>query len=248
MGSSGIANVDLVALAIAITGVLAIGLPLARAWAGQRSGEQRGRWRRATLLTALGMVGWLALTGALALTGVLGHFDQMPPSIMPLFVASLVLTIVLARSSWGRTLAEGLPLWLLVGFQAYRIPVEIMLHRAYEHEVIGAQMTWSGLNFDVITGVSAALLGAWLWRRGDQQPVPRGIVWGWNLIGLGLLITIVSISVMSMPTPMRVFTEGPANTFVAELPFVWLPTVMVMTALLGHLLVGRRLLVEARRS
>lgn len=33
----------------------------------------------------------------------------------------------------------------------------------------------------------------------------------------------------------------PCNTFVTALPYVWLPTVLVLTARLGHLLAFRRL-------
>jgi hypothetical protein len=50
-----------------------------------------------------------------------------------------------------------------------------------------------------------------------------------------------------MPTPFRVF-EGPPSVFVASVPFVWLPTVMVMAALLGHLLLFRRLSQPRRLS
>jgi hypothetical protein len=50
----------------------------------------------------------------------------------------------------------------------------------------------------------------------------------------------VTIAVLSMPTPFRAY-DGPPNVFVASVPFVWLPTVMVMAALLGHLLLFRRL-------
>ncbi len=59
-------------------------------------------------------------------------------------------------------------------------------------------------------------------------------------LGLGLLTTIVTIAILSMPTPFRQF-DGPPNYFVATVPFVWLPTVMVMAALLGHLLLFGRL-------
>jgi hypothetical protein len=45
---------------------------------------------------------------------------------------------------------------------------------------------------------------------------------------------------MSMPGPLRQF-DGPPNVWVGDFPFVWLPTVMVAAALLGHLLVFRRL-------
>ncbi len=56
-----------------------------------------------------------------------------------------------------------------------------------------------------------------------------------------LLLTIFSIAVMSIPGPLRLF-DGSPNVWIVTVPFVWLPTMMVMAALLGHLLLLRRLL------
>src|SRR5262249_54030887 len=144
---------------------------------------------------------------------------------------------------FGHTLAQGLPLYALVGYQGFRVAVELMLHRAYEQGVIGAQMTWSGRNFDVVSGASALLLGVWLWRRGDDRPVPRAVVWIWHLLGLGVLANIVVVAVLSMPTRLRA-CDGPTNSVVATFPYVWLPTGMVTAALFGHVLVARRLRVR----
>ncbi|MFV8754584.1 hypothetical protein ACNOYE_28890 [Nannocystaceae bacterium ST9] len=240
MTASVAPHTDVFMLDLAITLALALALPTARWWAGVRLAEPLELRRRATLWTGAGMLAWLALTGALGLSGALDHWDGMPPRVMPLLAISTALVVGLACSRFGARLIEGLPVWLLVGYQAFRIPVEVMLHRAYEQGVIGVQMTWSGRNFDVVTGLLALGLGLWLWRRGEERPLPRGVIGAWNLLGLGLLINIVSVAILSMPTPMRMF-DGPANTFVATFPYVWLPTVMVMAALFGHLLVARRL-------
>jgi hypothetical protein len=235
-------------LCVCISAVLAAGLPAARWYAGVRSDEARSSVRAGTLRTGLGTMAWLGLTGALAGSGVLAKFDSFPPPVMPLLLGSFGLIFVLAFSRFGERLALHLPLSLLVGYQGFRVAVEIMLHRASEEGVIGVQMTWSGLNFDVVTGITGLGLGLWLWRRervGGDQPQPRALVWIWNLLGLGLLLTIVSIAVMSLPGPLRQF-GGPPNVWVASLPFVWLPTIMVTAALLGHLLVFRRLLALTR--
>jgi hypothetical protein len=238
--SSAPPGTDIIILGYAITAALAVGLPLARSVAGKRLGEPEPERKRATITTAIGTLAYVGILGALAAAGVFGHWDQMPPSMMPGFVLALVVTVLVARSSLGRSLADGLPLALLVGFQGFRVPVEIMLHRAAEQGVIGWQMSWSGLNFDVVSGIAGAGLGLWLWQRGEDQPPPRVLLWAYNLMGLALLTTIVTIAVLSMPTPFRAF-DGPPNVFVASVPFVWLPTVMVMAALLGHLLLFRRL-------
>jgi hypothetical protein len=63
----------------------------------------------------------------------------------------------------------------------------------------------------------------------------------WNLVGLGLLINIVIIAILSTPVSFRVFLNEPANTFITHAPYVWLPVFLVQAALCGHLLVFRRL-------
>jgi hypothetical protein len=236
----------LAGLCVSITAALVVALSLFRWRAGARSGEPPTVTRAATIRTGLGLAAWLALTGALAGAGVLAQFEGFPPRIMPLLGLGMVLTVALAASRFGKRLAESLPPALIVGYQGFRVAVEIMLHRAYQEGVIGVQMTWSGLNFDVVSGLTGLALGLWLWRRGEERPAPRALLWAWNLLGLGLLITIVSIAIMSFPGPLARF-DGPPNTWITTVPFVWLPTIMVTAALFGHLLLTRRLLSEARR-
>lgn len=67
----------------------------------------------------------------------------------------------------------------------------------------------------------------------------------WNTLGLVLLANIVTVALLSAPTPLRVFMNEPANVWITHAPWVWLPAVMVFAALAGHVLVYRRLLVEA---
>ncbi len=178
---------------------------------------------------------WLGITYALGASGVL-NFDSFPPKPLFLFVATFATTVGIGLSRLGARVAFGIPLALLVGFQAFRIPVELLLHRAATDGVMPVQMSYLGYNFDVVSGLSALPM-AWLIAKGRA---PRWLVLAWNVLGLALLLTIVSIAILSMPTPMRVFSNEPANTWVTHAPFVWLPMVLVPMALLGHVLVFRR--------
>jgi len=58
--------------------------------------------------------------------------------------------ILLARSSIGDRFARGLPLTYLVGFQVFRFPLELAMHRAYVEGVMPVQMSYSGRNFDIV--------------------------------------------------------------------------------------------------
>jgi hypothetical protein len=103
-------------------------------------------------------------------------------------------------------------------------------------------MSYSGRNFDIISGVTAIALCIWL-ASGRRS---LRLIMLWNVLSLALLINIVAVALLSAPTPLRVFMNEPANVWVTMAPWIWLPTVMVLAAIVGHIVVFRYL-GEARR-
>ena len=102
------------------------------------------------------------------------------------------------------------------------------------------QMSYSGWNFDILTGITALVLAAIL----TQRRLPRWLLWAWNCMGILLLANVLTIAVLSMPTPLRRFHNEPANTWIAQAPYVWLPAVFVLAAIAGHIVIARRLQME----
>ena len=200
---------------------------------------------RGTLAGVLVVAAWLGVSGVLAARGVLADFSRTPPAFVLMMLGYFIATTALAFSPLGTKLVAHAPLAWLVGYQAFRAPLEFFLHASYQRGVIPVQMTWAGMNFDVITGVSAAALALYAATR---RPLPRALVLAWNCVGLALLATIVTIALLSAPTPMRVFMNEPANTIVAQLPYVWLPAFLVQAAWFGHLLVFRWLARTSRSA
>jgi|tagenome__1003787_1003787.scaffolds.fasta_scaffold20989125_4 hypothetical protein len=206
---------------------------------GRRSGVRSEAVRRRTAIAGCLTILWIAATALAAARGAL-HFSP-PPTMLVLFVLIFGGAIALASSRLGRQLALGLPLAALVGYQGFRVVVELLLHRAYVEGLMPVQMSYSGRNFDIISGVTALALGGWLLNGSP----PRWIVLAWNTLGLALLANIVTVAFLSAPTPLRVFMNEPANVWITHAPWVWLPAVMVFAALSGHVLVYRRLISEA---
>ena len=197
--------------------------------------------RRRAGRAAIGGAVWMGLTAALAGAGVL-RFGPFPPTMLLVVVAVAVIVVRLGRSELGRLLATGLPLAVLVGFQGFRVLVELLLHRAYVEGLMPVQMSYAGYNFDILTGISAVLLGGLL-ARGT---VSLGVIRLWNYLGLALLLNVLVIALLSAPTPLRLFTNEPSNVWVTQAPWVWLPAVMVLSALLGHWLLFRRLALKGQ--
>lgn len=221
---------------VALPLLVAAGFVVMCDWAGRRLGEDRLVRRRRVMRVSVAALGWLLVTALAAGSGVLRRFDATPPPVVGLVVAVAALGIAVPCSPLGTLLARGLPLWALVGSQVFRFPLELLMHRAYVEGVMPVQMSYSGWNGDILTGITAGLLGWWL-ARGR---VPRAVVVAWNVLGLALLVNVVTIAIVSTPV-FRWFGDDRLNTFVAYPPFVWLPAVLVTAALMGHILVWRKL-------
>lgn len=191
---------------------------------------------RAAALWFGGGLAWSALALGLAAAGLLAIFE-LPPRLLFLLVPMLLFVVVVARSKLGAQLAEA-SWWWLIGLQSFRIAVELAIHRAVVEGVAPPQMSWDGWNLDILTGLTA-LPVAFLAARGT---LGRRALIVWNTAGLVLVCTVVVVGVLSLPTPFQ--QMKPDNTWIAYPPFVLLPAVLVVAALLLHALTFRRLLRE----
>jgi hypothetical protein len=215
-------------VAAAFAGAVAI------AW--RRSGASAAESRRAAIRAGCGAVAWMALTDIAARSGVLRHWDWTPPPLLVLPVAIAALGVAIAFGPIGRRLAAHLPLWWLVAIQSFRLPLELSMHDLYRRGIMPEQMSYSGRNLDVVTGATAVIV-AILVALGCAG---RRLVLVWNVLGLGLLVNIVGVAILSTPR-FAAFGSDRLNVFIAYPPFVWLPAVLVLAALTGHLVIFRAL-------
>ncbi len=223
--------------------LLALGVAAWVAWAVGRGGDAAGRARQVSI-AAIALAVWMAFTWQLAARGVLARFTDVPPRFLLAVLAAVACAFILGVSPFGRRMALALPFGALIGAQAFRLPLELVMHRAAAEGVMPVQMTYTGRNFDIATGVLALLLAAW----SAAGTPPRWALWLWNVLGAALLVNVVAVAIASLPTLHAFGTEPERlNTWVAFPPFVWLPTILVPAALLGHVLVTRKLLGAAAR-
>ncbi|MCB9675120.1 MAG: hypothetical protein H6737_08380 [Alphaproteobacteria bacterium] len=183
----------------------------------------------------LGLAAWLGLTVLAAESGAL---EAGLPFTIGLFMGTLALVAIgLTLSPAGRV-ASGAPLAVLVGFQGFRLPLELVLHRWAEAGVIPVSMSWSGQNLDVVAGVTCAACGVAIAVLPARA---RAIAWVGNVVGFVLLLNVMRVAVQSSPGPLRIFGDPPLM-LVFHAPTVWIASVCVCGALLGHLVTFRRLL------
>ena len=207
-------------------------------WRGGPTGEPVATRRRWGIGAAICMSLWLVSGAVIPLSGIL-ETKMLPPPPMFLLGASFLLTVFIAFSTSGSRLAR-LPLAALIGFHAFRLPLELILHKWYEGGTLPVQMTYEGHNFDIATGILAIVLGTWA----ILGQIPRTAVWLFNLVGSSLLVVVIVVALTSSPFPFRQYMNEPQVLLVYHFPFSWIVSIAVAGALLGHLILFRKLLAR----
>src|SRR5262249_44140890 len=155
-----------------------------------RYSERRDRTKTGARVipAAIGLAVWL---GTLALIVKSEFVAASPMPRLPLmFIAIMLVSVGAGVSRVGGWLASSVPLAALVGFQAFRLPLELILHAWANSGTIPETMTWTGRNWDIVSGVTA-FVAAWF--------VGRSRGWGWltSIVGIALLVNVVRVAVLS---------------------------------------------------
>lgn len=209
---------------------------IAGVWRGgtaTESAESKKRWGTGA---AIGMFVWLVIGAVVPLLKIL-ETKTLPPPFLIFVGSGLLLAVVLAFSPAGKRLAM-LPFAALIGFHTFRLPLELVLHSWYSGGTLPVQMTYEGHNFDIATGILAITISLW----GMFGTVPRAIVWFFNIVGASLLLGVICIAITSSPVPFRQYMNEPPVLLIFHFPYSWIVTIGVAGALLGHLILFRKLL------
>lgn len=201
---------------------------LRRAWPSQK--------RKVTAWGVAALVGVLGITAGFAATGVFARTIGTPRIVVYIVVCNL-LAVGLAMSTVGKRFVDVIPVAALIGVQGFRLPLELVLHEWHTQGTLPIQMTYSGDNWDIVTGISALLVAVifpkistcWQWRVGA----------GFTLLGLGLLSRVISIAARSLPWPLRTYLNDPPVLLPFHAPYTWILPMCVAGALFGHVVVLR---------
>jgi hypothetical protein len=207
--------------------VIVVAVIAAVLWALQYS----YRSGRVTVLAAIILALWL---GAQALLVASGRMSSLPLNGLPFFFGPiLVIWTGLALSPVGRRLATAVPLAALVAFQAFRLPLELVLHAWVAQGTIPQTMTWSGQNWDIVSGLAALVCAPLAVRHRLAARVA-------NIVGFALLLNVMRVAMLSSPVPFGWGVQPPL-LLAFHLPYALIGPVCVGGALFGHLVLTRAL-------
>jgi len=175
---------------------------------------------------------WILFQAVIAIYGFYLDTSGTPPRLVIAGVLPANLLIVTYFLFFRAEFIERLPIKLLTLVHIVRIPVEIVLFWLYKSGAVPQVMTFEGLNFDILSGILAPIVYLLAFRGGT---VRKWVLAAYNILGLILLANIVSIAVMSLPSPMQQIAFDQPNRAVLYYPYIWLPTIIVPIVLFSHL-------------
>lgn len=224
-----------------------IGFVVASLIAGERVGAHRIASNGESIAGrrpgfALVVNAWLAIGALLPIAGILAA-DVLPPPPLIYVAICFAGALLAASGQTGRRLAS-LPVGALIAFHGFRLPLELVLHNWYKSGTLPIQMTYEGYNFDIATGIVAVAIGVWaIWTK-----VPIAAAWVFNLVGSALLLNVIVIAITSSPLSVRQFMNDPPVQLILYFPYSWIVSIAVTGALLGHLVLTRKLLSSNMRT
>jgi hypothetical protein len=188
---------------------------------------------------------WILFQAVLSIGGFYQQTDTMPPR-MPLFaVLPTIILMIVFFVFFRRSFIERLPIKVLTLLHVVRIPVEIVLLWLSFHAAVPRMMTFEGRNFDILSGFLAIVVYLIAFRGAKQS---RGVLIAFNIVGLILLANIVTIAILSLPSPVQSLNLDQPNRAVLFFPYLWLPAIVVPIVLFSHLAALWNLLNSSRRT
>jgi hypothetical protein len=172
----------------------------------------------------------LSVFGFLVLSGFLErHLFPMVPLIM---IGGVLVAVGLSVSPVGREIGAKFSLPLLVGFQSFRFFLELILHHWAKLGTVPETMTWTGQNWDVVSGFLALVSIPFLSRS-------KILTWVVQWTGFLLLLNVFRVVIYSSPFPFAWQLTHPLQ-LIFHFPYAFILPLFVMPALVGHLLVFTR--------
>jgi hypothetical protein len=217
-------------------GILCVGVTLAAVlflW--------RASGRNHSILFVL--IGWMVVQSAAALTGFYTVTDTVPPRFILLIAPPAGLILYLFVTQRGRNFIDRFHPEKIITIHTVRIGVEVVLFLLAEVRIVPVLMTWKGRNFDILTGITAPLIGYFGYTQRSFSP--RFLII-WNLAGLVLLFNVVFYGILSAPSPFQQFSFEQPNLLPLYFPFLFVPSLLVPVMLFAHLVSLRALLKGTR--
>ena len=191
------------------------------------------RSAKLALATAAGL--WIGLAAAASASDWLAISAPFP--IMGIFVATPLVAAAIATAWPGvRAALSNVPTPLMIGLNFGRVFAVLFFVLASQGRLAGPFPFFAGWG-DIITGVLAVPL--WFAAADGKH---AGATMAWNLFGTADLVLAIFLGVTSAGgSPLQIFTAPPGSAAMQQLPWSFVPTVLVPFWLILHAVIWAQL-------
>jgi len=203
----------------------------------QRSNEELdprlSRWF--AVFTAL----WISYITIIAYTGILNDLS-FPPRlpvfiILPIF---LMMGVFLTRDATS-IFCKNLETSWLIGFQSFRIIVELIIWQGFREGILPVETTFEGLNYDVVVGITAIPVAFYT----NKQKLSKPFLILWNVFGLIILANTVRVFISAAYFPATLgFNEPIVNPDFLKPPYIFIAAIFMPFAVFLHALTLKKIL------
>jgi hypothetical protein len=173
---------------------------------------------------------WFIIVGIIAATPFLQNTTVVPPRFLLVMLPSIAI-FAYSFLKIKNTIPNQK---FLIMTHALRLPIEIVLYILFLQKKIPEIMTFSGLNFDILMGISAILILIYI--RFINKKLPKLFLIIWNSVGIFLLVNIVMIALLSAPLPIQQFGFAQPNIAILFFPYTYLPCIVVPIVFIAHIM------------
>ena len=186
---------------------------------------------RAFRVSAVVLLGWLALAIVLAAMGVYHVEGDALPTIQFGIVPPILIGIFLIwRSDAVARLLDAVPQEWLVGVQLYRAAGVIFLI-LYAAGQLPGMFAWPAGVGDIAIGLLAPVVGIAYARAPSTA---GGLVRAWNVFGILDLVAAVTTGFMTAPSAFQPIQIEPNSALMTVLPMVLIPVFLVPLSIVLH--------------
>lgn len=193
------------------------------------------RKRKTVRYFMYGFVGWFLYVSAISNNGFLNNFDFPPRMALLIVVPILVILFWYSGRNYVKKTLLSVPVHRLIYIQAFRVIVELLIWGAFILGIWPRVVTFEGLNFDVLVGVSALLMGV----LAQRKMVTNRVLLMWNYVGL--LILAFTVFQFINYYFLGDFVADENSALFMKLPYLFLPAVLMPLAVFYHILSIRQL-------
>ena len=175
---------------------------------------------------------WGILHSILAMLGFYENTRTIPPRFFLLVIPMVAIVLSSVFSMNMKNWLSTMNLKMLTYLHMVRIPVELVLYWLFLGKYVPELMTFKGLNFDMLAGITAPIIALLAFRNNKMNKL---LLWSWHLFSIILLLNILILAVLSTPTVLQQFAFEQPNIAVMKFPFILLPTIIVPIVLISNM-------------